>query len=595
MQKYSVNQCQISNLLSWLKAGHITLPEIQRPFVWETTKIRDLIDSLYRGYPIGYIIIWQNPEIRLKKGGTSRGQKIIIDGQQRITAMEAAIVGQPIINKKYKEIRVCISFNPQTEEFKTRTAVTAKETEWIEDIAVLMQDDASFFDVIDAYIKRNPAADKKLVQKNIQKLVGIKAKQIGMIELDASLDIETVTEIFIRINSKGVVLGQADFVMSKVAAYGIFGSNLRKLIDYFCHLAVAPEFYKYISVNDAEFAVTPYLDKIAWLRNETDDLYDPNHNDLIRTVTLKEFERGKTGDLVSLLAGRDFETREYKEEIVKKSFKKLEKGVLDFVNETNFKRFVMIIKSAGYITKEMITAQNALNFAYGIFLKLREMRIANAAIESAVRRWFVMSMLTGRHSGSFEARFEADIKRIKSVGIKEHLKSIEEGELTDGFWNVRLVQELEKSSIRNPYINVFFAGQVYANDRGFLSKDIKVRDMLELAGDIHHVFPRAYLIKHGFSKTYYNQIANYVQTQTEINIAISSKEPRVYMREVLEQVKGGKDKYGNIRNERALRKNLRQNCIPEMIFEARYNNYDVFLDERRRLMAKKIEKYYKNL
>lgn len=595
MQKYSVNQYQISNVLSLIRSGEIAIPEIQRPFVWETTKIRDLIDSLYQGYPIGYIIVWQNPEVRLKDGQTAGGKKILIDGQQRVTALQAAIVGMPIVNREYKEVRVRISFNPQTEEFKTRTAVTEKEPEWIEDISVLMQDDAGYFDVIDTYLERNPAADRKQVQTNIQNLVSIKSKQIGMIELDSSLDIETVTEIFIRINSQGVVLSQADFAMSKIAAYGTYGVNLRKLIDYFCHVAIAPEFYKKISENDSEFASTEYLQKIKWLQNENDDLFDPSYNDLIRTITLYKFERGKTGDLVSLLSGRDFETREYKDEIATNSFNMLEEGLLQYVNETNFKRFLMTIKSAGYISASMITAQNALNFAYSIFLKLRDQGVENGVIESSVRKWFVMSMLTARHSGSFESVFEHDIKRIKEVGILEHLRSIEEGELTEGFWSVRLVQELEKSSVRNPFINAFFAAQVYENDKGFLSKDIKVRDMIQHAGDIHHIFPRQYMVKKGFTKTQYNQIANYAQTQTEINIALSSKEPKQYMAEILEQVRGGKMKYGSIESEAQLHENLRQNCIPDSIFTATSDSYQEFLQDRRVLMAKKIEQYYKSL
>lgn len=595
MQKYSVNQHQVSNILSWVQTGTIAVPEIQRPFVWETTKIRDLIDSLYNGFPVGYIIVWQNPAVKLKDGSDAFGKKILIDGQQRITALNAAILGNSIINKEYREVRVRISFNPQTQDFKTRTAVTSKEPEWIEDIAELMRDDAGFFDVIEDYMERNPSADKKLVQNNVQKLVGIKTKQIGIIELDASLDIETVTEIFIRINSQGVVLSQADFVMSKVAAYGDFGANLRKLIDYFCHLSKSPEFYKHIAENDTKFSASGYLPQIAWLKNENDDLYDPEYTDLIRAVTLKEFERGKTGDLVSLLSGRDFETKTYKSEIAEESFKKLEQGVISFVNETNFKRFLMIIKSAGYIRRDMITAQNALNFAYGIFLKLRELGLKGNTIERYVRRWFVMSMLTGRHSGSFETVFEADIKRIKRVGIQEHLQSIEDGELGEAFWGVRLAQEMEKSSIRNPFITAFFAAQVYFNDKGFLSKDIKVRDMIEHAGDIHHIFPRQYMINKGFVRTEYNQIANFVQAQTEINIPISSKEPRQYMSEVAEQTKGGKLKYGNIDTPEALKRNLSQNAIPAIIFDATYKTYEEFLHERRRLMAKKIEKYYKSL
>ena len=165
MQKYSVNQYQISNILSLIKSGEIAIPEIQRPFVWETTKIRDLIDSLYKGYPIGYIIVWQNHDVKLKDGSTAGGKKILIDGQQRVTALQAAIVGFPIVNKEYKEIRVRISFNPQTEEFMTKTAVTEKEPQWIADIAELMQDEVVHFDIMDRYMERNPDADKRKVQE----------------------------------------------------------------------------------------------------------------------------------------------------------------------------------------------------------------------------------------------------------------------------------------------------------------------------------------------------------------------------------------------------------------------------------------------
>jgi len=255
----------------------------------------------------------------------------------------------------------------------------------------------------------------------------------------------------------------------------------------------------------------------------------------------------------------------------------------------------MILKSAGYISKDMITAKNALNFAYALFLKLRDDGERPEVIESVVRRWFVMSMLTGRHSGSFESVFESDIRKIDEQGAKQYLASIEEGELSDAFWSVRLVQELEKSSIRNPYINAFFAAQVYFEDKGFLSKDIKVRDMIEHAGDIHHIFPKRYMIKNGYDRWTYNQVANYVQAQTEINIAISSKEPKQYMHDVLAQCNGGKKKYGNIDNMAELNKNLQANAIPQLIFDATYKDFEPFLSERRRLMAAKIEKYYKSL
>jgi uncharacterized protein with ParB-like and HNH nuclease domain len=86
MQKYSVNQLPIEILLAWVNSGEIAIPEIQRPFVWDSSKVRNLMDSLYNGFPVGYVIAWRNPNIKLKDGSTSEGKKILIDGQLYIPA-----------------------------------------------------------------------------------------------------------------------------------------------------------------------------------------------------------------------------------------------------------------------------------------------------------------------------------------------------------------------------------------------------------------------------------------------------------------------------------------------------------------------------
>jgi hypothetical protein len=234
-----------------------------------------------------------------------------------------------------------------------------------------------------------------------------------MIELASDLDIETVTEIFIRINSKGVVLSQADFAMSKIASNTEYGGNeLRKAIDYFCHLAIAPEFYKHIIDNDTEFAATDYFQKMKWLKSENEDLYDPEYTDLIRVAFTSQFNRGRLSDLVSLLSGRNFETRTFEQSIAEQSFKTLEKGVHSFINETNFKRFLMIVKSAGFISPKLIRSKNALNFAYILYLKLKDQGVPDVLIGSYVPKWLVYSMLTGRYSGSPESVFDYDIRQI---------------------------------------------------------------------------------------------------------------------------------------------------------------------------------------
>lgn len=598
MQKYTVNQYFVSNILNWVQEKEIAIPEIQRPFVWDSTKVRDLMDSLYKGFPIGYIIAWRNPDVRLKDGTVSNGKKVLIDGQQRITALRAAVLGQNIINTDYKEERIFISFHPVTEEFATLTPAIAKDKAWIQDISKLMAKDGGLFEDVTNYCEKNPEVDRKLIEKNIEKLLQIKSKQVGFIELDSTLDIETVTEIFIRINSKGVVLSQADFAMSKIASYDKednFGVNLRKCIDYFCHLSREPQFYKHISENDNEFSKTIYLSKIAWLKNENDDLYDPDYSDVLRVSFTKQFERGKMADLVAVLSGRNFETRSFEQSIMDDSFQKLRDAVLEYVSETNFKRFVMIIKSCGFTSNDLINSQNALNFAYILFLKLREKGENPSVIEKCVQRWFVMSLLTGRYSGSPESQFDFDIKQVSKDGAEKILQQIEDAQLSDAYWNAQLVQELDKASVNNPFLNLFFAAQIKANDKGFLSTDITVGNMIEHRGDIHHLFPREYLKANGFERGDYNQIANFVYAQSEINIKVGKKTPKDYMADVIKQTKGGKMKYGGIADEKVLAENLKQNCIPAGFEEMEFGDYEDFLKERRKLMAKKIKDYYFSL
>lgn len=592
-QKYSVNQHLIETLLVWVKSGEIAIPEIQRPFVWDGAKVRDLMDSLYQGYPVGYVITWRNPNVRLKDGSTAEGKKVLIDGQQRITALTAAILGDYVVNKEYKRIRIKIAFNPIEEKFDVQTPVILKDKTWIADISEVLNGTVNSFGFINAYLQANPEVDQNKVVDSINNLFNLTKKQIGLIDLAGDLDIETVTEIFIRINSKGVVLSQADFAMSKIAANDTYGGQeLRKAIDYFSHLAVAPEFYQFIKDNDTEFSNTDYFQKMAWLRSENEDLYDPSYTDVLRVAFTSQFNRGKLSDLVSLLSGRNFETRTFEEHIAKESFDKLSAGIHQFINETNFKRFIMIIKSAGFISPKLIRSQNALNMAYILYLKLREMGENPANIEQYVRRWFVLSLLTGRYSGSAESTFDYDIKQIANKPFAQFLSEVEQADLSDAFWNASLVQSLDSSVSSSPYFLVYLASQVKANDKGFLSKEITVNDLITYRGDIHHIFPKDFLKKNGMERGRYNQIANYVYMQQEVNISVGNKAPQDYFSEILEQCKGGDLKYGGIASLDELNTNLASNCVPSSIFTMIVDHYDEFLKQRRQLMAEKMKDYY---
>lgn len=606
-EKFTNTSMSIKALLGLIEANDIAIPEIQRPFVWKRAQVRDLMDSLYKGYPTGYIILWKNPDVKLKDGRMSAGKKIVIDGQQRITAMMTAIAGRTVLDSDFEETQIKIAFNPfaaldyelngneEAEIFAVATPAHSKSKNWIPDISKIFETNFSSWTFIPQYIQNNPEIAGEDLQRILNRLRGIESTQIGVIDLSEKLELDVVTDIFIRINSKGTALSQGDFVMSKMAAdekYG--GMILRKLIDYFAHLAVKPQYYSHIANHDQEFACTDHLKQIAWLRNDTETVYDPGCDDVIRVAFMHVFKRARLAELVQLLSGRDFETREYKEDIAALTFEGMYRGVENFVNEYNFKQFMQTIRGAGFISPKMITSNMALDFAYALFLMLQESDVPVADRKRIVQKWYVLSILTQRYSASPESAFAKDLKVISEVGIPQALKNIEDATLSDNFWNVALVQNLSYASSLNPTYLTYLAAQVRKVESSLLS-NTPVSELINFGGDVHHIFPKKYLMEHGFDRTQYNQTANYAYLDTPVNISIGKKAPKDYFSLALQQCGGEQAKCGSIMNEEDLRANLAINCIPEDVFDMDYTRYAEFLEKRRALMAAKIRKYYEGL
>ena len=606
-EKFTNTSMSIKALLGLIEANDIAIPEIQRPFVWKNAQVRDLMDSLYKGFPTGYIILWKNPNVKLKDGTISAGKKVVIDGQQRITAMMTAIAARKIFNSEFQETRVKIAFNPfaaleyergneEAEIFAVQTPAHLKSKNWIPDISVVFESTFSSWTFIPQYIEANPEMEGGDLQRVLNHLKGIETTQIGVIELSEKLDIDVVTDIFIRINSKGTALSQGDFVMSKMAADEEHGGNLlRKVIDYFAHLAVVPSYYSYIESHDKEFAATKWLKKLEWLKDDTETVYDPDCDDVIRVAFMHQIKRARLSELVQLLTGRDFETREFKEEIEEQTFAQMYEGVSNVINEYNFKQFMQTIRSAGFISPKMVTSNMALDFAYALFLILQNSDEPVANRKRIVQRWYVLSILTQRYSASPESAFAKDLKVISEVGIAQALKNIEDATLSDNFWQVALPQNLSYASSLNPTYLAYLAAQVSGGDNSLLSPNIRVEELIRLGGDVHHIFPKKYLVEHGFERTQYNQTANYAYLDTPVNISIGKKAPKDYFSAALAQCGSDKAETGSIIDEKVLRENLATNCIPEDVFEMDYTRYDEFLEKRRVLMAAKIRKYYESL
>ncbi len=599
VNKYSVAQYSVDNILGFINSGEISIPEIQRPFVWKPKNVRDLVDSLYNGYPTGYLIIWQNPTVRLKDGREAGGTKILIDGQQRVTALMTALAGQQILTEDYEQKAYKIAFNPlakdDEERFAVQTPAHVKSKNWIPDISVVFKPDFNAFNFINEYIQNNPETSSDVINRAIQKLLDIRTCQMGTIILVPDLDINEVTEIFVRINSQGKRLNEADFAMSKIAADSKYGGNiLRKAIDYFCHLAVDPNFYEKLSTTDNEFMKSEFAGLLKWLKDDKEAIYDPEYNDMLRVCLMHKFGRGKLGDLVSLLSGRDFETRTYKEEIADESFAKLTAGVKNFMNEYNFKNFVLAIKGCGFISEKLLNSQMTLDFAYTLYLLLSNSKdIDKIEVKRLVQKWFIMSTLTSRYIGSPESQMDKDLRSIAAKGFKEYFREVEEAELSETFWTVGLVQNLETSSINSPYFNTYIAAQVWNAEASLFSNTTKVADLISVMGDVHHIFPKEYLKQNGYEdKAKYNQVANYTYLDTGVNISIGKKAPNEYFAQAKEQCLNGQCCIGTILNEYDLMNNLKINCIPEGIYTMQAGDYETFLQERRKMMAEKIKNYY---
>lgn len=599
---FSITTYSVQAILGLISSQEIAIPEIQRPFVWSRTQVRDLVDSLYNGYPTGYLITWKNPDVKVKGGGTAEGKTVLIDGQQRVTALMAALAGLQVLNEDYERIRVQIAFDPLYEgedsPFAVLTPALEKSSRWINDISEFFAPDFDSWSFVNDYIEKNEGADPRQVNRGITDLKAIATRQLGVIAIDADCSIDQVTDIFIRINSKGAVLSQADFAMSKIAADELHGgSMLRKAIDYFCHLAVKPEFWSTISEQDAEYMASEYAGKSEWLRNDSDEIYDPDYNDVLRVAFMYKFGRGKLADLVALLSGRDFEERVYKSEIADESFAKLHDGVVRFMDKGSFRDFTLALRAAGFVAPTLTYSKGAINFAYNLYLRLRDDKTISATdVKRYVQRWYVMSILTGRYSGSSESVMDRDIRSIAERGFLAFYDEIVRARLSDTFWEVGLPQQLDTTSTRTGAWLVYLASQVRAADNTLFTSGFKVADVISNIGDIHHIFPKAYLReKIDAPQRLYNQVANYTYLEKRINIAIADSRPGDYFTKALHACEVGEKYFGDIHDVDELKRNLAANCIPQGIFDMGADDYERFLEERRKLMAEKIKSYFLGL
>lgn len=591
---YKITQYSVSSILGYVENSQIAIPEIQRPFVWKGEEVRALIDSLYEGYPIGYLIVWQNSQVRVRNFGKGGTKKILIDGQQRVTALMAALLGKEVLDEQYQSHRIRIAFNPLAGKGEERFAVCdtkhEEDSRWIPDISIFFRRDFSFRQFEKEYKEANPDEDFTPLEESIDTLKEIVKHQVGVIELSFLLDIDVVSEIFIRINLQGKPLNQEDFVMSKISVNEQYGGDyIRNCIDYFCHLLREPSFYQVLQQNETEFFNSEYGKALIWCQNEEQSLYIPSYADVLKVVLISYFGKTRIGDLVHLLSGRDGERKGFsKKEISKKvseeAFEKLGAGVKAFVCEENFQGFQKALKKAGYSCSRLLYSQSVLNYCYAMYLLMYRQGIGEKERESLLSKWITMAMITGHYQSGGESTVQKDYANAQEEGFASYLAQIEELKLTDEFYNNILPEKFTSTTARTAPFLAYVATQC-ARGVHSLYSDVTIEELYKNKTESYQILPKAYLAKCGYkTREIYGQAANLTYISKEIKDIIRKKSPVDY-KEDLEKAIGIEK----------ICTSLKENGLAETIFTANETDVIQILADRRRQMASEIRDFYKTL
>ena len=565
----------LQTIIQQIHMGTIGLPEIQRPFVWKDTKVRDLFDSMYKGYPVGYFLFWANAYNNSEKTiGTEKKQKtanlLIVDGQQRLTSLYAVIKGKEIIRENYTKEKIIISFKPLEEKFEIQDAASKRSPEYIQNISDIWSDNANLFKITNSFISKLKQSrfisenEEEVIQNNIQKLKNLESYPFSTLELDANISEEQVADVFVRINSKGKNLNMADFILTLMS---VFWEDGRKELEEFCRQTRTPNKEKPTAFNF---------------------IIEPNPDQMLRVSVGFGFHRARLQYVYSILRGKDLESGKFSEERRELQFQKLTQSQNKTLDIQNWHDFLKAINLAGFIRSDYIGSGNNLLYSYVFFLIGRETFGVNLhVLKNLIAKWYFMSSITKRYTSSPETQMEMDLAKLRGIDSgKDYIRVINEiinSSITNDFWTLILpLDGLATSSSGSPALYAYYASLNILEAKGLFS-NLKVNDLLQQgirskksALERHHLFPKAYLEKKGVSdQRERNQIANYALVEWDDNINISDDAPQDYL-----------PKYTSRFNQEELKQMYYWHGLPE---NWELLDYKDFLVERRKLISNVIK------
>ena len=575
-------------MLNDVKSGRIGLPDLQRPFVWKDNKVRELLDSMMKGYPIGYIMLWASPDDYANTAQIGKNDKVykqpddlVIDGQQRLTALLAAMYGVTIRDKNYAERKIRISFNPLTREFAVWTQAFERDPEWISEISSVFSADQehTISKFRKTYIKTANEGrlknglpqltedEEDLIEENINDLLNLEIYSLPTLKINAKADEEDVADIFVRVNSGGQNLTEKNFIETLIAVYD---NEVYDKINSFCSESRKP-------ANGTSY------NQILQV--------DPSH--LIRVAVGVGFRRARLRYAYMLLRGKNLKTGEITQNVRKENLS-IFKASLDMAtNLNNWHAFMNLFTSAGYLRGSLVASSNAVVFSYVLYLIGKyEYKVSSVELQKIICKWIFMSTITGFYTGSTETEVEKQFADLRSIHTANQFVAYLDSEIsnrfTDDYFRYSLPAELNSSSATSPaWYGYIAAINVLGTPMLFSTSPLSKYFVLGASGnkssiDKHHIFPKHYLEKIGYDNDRdRNQIANFTYLDYTTNIDISDAPPVEYV-----------SRYRKKLGEEGYKRTCAQNALPENFEKL---TYPEFLSQRRLLMAQIIKKAYNEL
>jgi hypothetical protein len=573
----------LSNLLHYLDIGDIGLPDIQRPFVWSNAKVRDLFDSMYRGFPVGYFLFWENGQTNgAKQIGVgdkvhAAPSRLIVDGQQRLTSLYAVFRGKHVLDDDYRDRRIEIAFRPRDGRFDVADATVRRDPEWIANISDIWASGKPSYTMVKNFLKalsvKGELSDEEEehISHNLDRLFDLQKYPFTALEIASTVDEEQVADIFVRINSEGVKLNQADFLLTLLS---VFWDEGRAALEHFCRASRQPP--------AAGSAASPF-----------NHFIEPDPDQLLRVSVALGFSRGRLKSVYQVLRGKDLETGQFSAAHRDAQFQILQQAQAKVLDLTCWHQFLSALIGAGFRSREMISSQMALVYAYAFYLIGRtQCKVPEHQLQKVIGRWFYFASLTGRYSNSPETIMDSDLNRLRGVSEAERfiaiLDDLMTSQLTGDFWAITLPAALNSSSARNPELFAYVAAQNRLNAPVLFSHK-KVSDLLDPALktkkkslERHHLFPVAWLQKQGEEdRKVINQMANYALLEWPDNIDISDSPPTDYVPKI--KVRFSEEDWQRMHELHALPIDW-----PQM-------SYADFLVERRKLMADIVRRGFETL